>query len=95
MRERVRATDADVETLCLACMHVDELMTERASLAAGAEQALTKHDTLATGIRELEVAEANCDGKLGVVVRAVRSLKEGIAAGENHAVRRKIGLMRG
>lgn len=44
-----------------------------------------EQDTVATHVRELEVAATTNDGELGVVVRAARSLKIRLAMGEDRA----------
>lgn len=47
------------------------LTSERAPLTAGTEQAKVEWETLASFIRELEVAAATRQRELGVVVRVV------------------------
>lgn len=87
LQELVRVTDAVAgeEALSVACARVDELTTERGSLAARNEQAQAEGYTLWSRIGKLEVAEVTCDGELGIVVQAVRSWKERIAAGHTPA----------
>lgn len=64
----------------MAHVPVDELTAGCASLAVRAKQAQTKRDTLAIHFRGLEVAVATRDGELGVLVWAVQSQEELIAA---------------
>lgn len=62
---------------------VEELTDERASLIAATEQEMAESDAWAARIPKLEVAAAKCDLELRVVLRAVRSSKGCVAAGED------------
>lgn len=66
-------------------MCIDELTPERVSLAGVAQQALAEYNTLENQICELEGDAETHEKELGVVVRDVRSLKEGVEAGETSA----------
>lgn len=62
LEERVRMMAMDKEVHREACAHLDKLIAERVSLAAGAEQVQKKHDILTNPICQLEVEVATCDG---------------------------------
>lgn len=59
-------------------------------MPAGSELAQAERETLANPIVKLEFAAAKSDGELGVVFRAVDSLKERVATGSNRASTAKV-----
>lgn len=73
----------DLKALCGALGRADELTAERAGLISGTEQAKAKRDTLSALICKLKVSEAACNGVSRIVARAVRSLEDHSAAGED------------
>lgn len=85
MDERLQAADVDGKARCVVRAWVDKLKTERASLAAGVKHTKTECETLLNCICKLEVVAATGNRELGVVVRAVRSLKERVMPGETSA----------
>lgn len=64
---------------------VDQVEADRALLAKRTAQAKEDCETLDARICELEVCAAILDDELGVVLRAVQSLKGLVAAGEDRA----------
>lgn len=81
LEERMSVAEDDLESLRVACVRVDKLTAERASLAAGTDPAKLESGTLAARIRDLEVAAGTRYRELGVVVQSVRTLKGPMAAG--------------
>lgn len=82
LEERLRAAGEHPKPLCVACVRVEELMSERVSLTERTEKGKEECETLPTDIHEPETAVVTSDGELGVMRRAVQSLKSCIAAGE-------------
>lgn len=82
LEERVRETEDDSEGLRVLLARVDELTAGSESMTTGTEQEKEKCDTLATHIRDLEVAATTRDGELGILGRPMRSLKVRVAAGK-------------
>lgn len=86
LEERAQAKDTDAKALHLARVRIDDFSAERASLAAGVQQAWAELDTLANLICKLEVAVTTHHGEFRVVLRAVKSLKELVTAGRTRAI---------
>lgn len=82
---RDRAVEKNCEPLPLALVLVNELTAEGALLATRTEKAKVERDILAFRICKLGEDAATRPGELAVVVRAVRSLKGRMAAGEDRA----------
>lgn len=83
LEERVCTDGEDSGALRAARARVNELTAERASLTSGTEQAKGERDTLAPRICKLEGPATTFEGEIGIVVRAVRSLKSRVAEGED------------
>lgn len=81
----MQTTDVDAEAFRMACVGLDELTVEPASLAAGTDQAQAERDALQNCIRKLEVDTTTKEGELRVIFKSVSSLKEHFGAGETHA----------
>lgn len=81
----MHVADADTEGLSVVREHVDELTSELDELTTGIEQGKVKCDALARRILELEVIATTCIGEFGVVIQAVRSLRNLVVTGKNPA----------
>lgn len=77
------AAEEESEALSVARARVNKLRAERASLKSWTKQEKVDRDTFANLISELESAAASQDVQLGLVVRALWSLDDCVAAGEN------------
>lgn len=81
----MHTADADSEVLRIGHTRVDELTAERVSLSAGAERKDPEHETFATCVCELDADAATRVRESGIIVQAIRSLKEPVLAGKASA----------
>lgn len=85
LEDRMPTNDTKAERFHVSLPLVDELTSNRASLAATLEQAQAENSTLTNRIRQLEVEASTGGGKLGVIIQAVQPLQGHVAAGKTRA----------